>query len=448
MATFSQQFLSQLGNPAGMLQGAANLGGAIGGVPGQIKEKRVKQEDAAALARVKEDPEAWFNLLAQQAMRDGDRIKAADYRAKAIDAGRRATLITREDEAYRRKGQERDALKRTQISQTMNQLSRLQSLMSSDTATDEQKTAAQSLMKGIRSAGDGGGAAFADQVDLLLEGKSYDPERYKVAGNRILDLKTGKEVLLGDAGDSLKLSELRHVATPASLMKYIQSGDKSVLEPLAGKGGELSAKEAADLHQKYIKDGYNPKNVAEAIRPDGTIDVTKLGKKEEDGDKENTLRSDLLALDNVLDTVDKAFNLTDEYWVVGYDLTKFLPFPTDAKTMETYVNMVKSNLAFTRLQEMRDKSKTGGALGQVSNIELKLLESSVAQLDPGAGNFKEQLATVRRQYENFKNALLGLPPNDPKYTTMEGKLYYDRGNQIPRNMRYVDLEALAEQEDS
>ena len=48
MATFSQQFLSSLANPAGMLQGAANLGAAIGGVPGQIKEKRF-QTDLAAI---------------------------------------------------------------------------------------------------------------------------------------------------------------------------------------------------------------------------------------------------------------------------------------------------------------------------------------------------------------------------------------------------------------
>jgi hypothetical protein len=40
MATFSQQFLANLGGAGGMLQGAADLGGAIGGVPGQMKEKR------------------------------------------------------------------------------------------------------------------------------------------------------------------------------------------------------------------------------------------------------------------------------------------------------------------------------------------------------------------------------------------------------------------------
>lgn len=39
MATFSQQFLANLGGAGGMLQGFSDLGGAIGGVPGQMKEK-------------------------------------------------------------------------------------------------------------------------------------------------------------------------------------------------------------------------------------------------------------------------------------------------------------------------------------------------------------------------------------------------------------------------
>ena len=47
MATFSQQFLANLGNAGGMLQGASDLGGAIGGIGGQIKEKRFQTELAA-----------------------------------------------------------------------------------------------------------------------------------------------------------------------------------------------------------------------------------------------------------------------------------------------------------------------------------------------------------------------------------------------------------------
>ena len=40
MPTFSQQFLANLGTGGGMLQGFSDLGGAIGGIGGQIKERR------------------------------------------------------------------------------------------------------------------------------------------------------------------------------------------------------------------------------------------------------------------------------------------------------------------------------------------------------------------------------------------------------------------------
>lgn len=247
MATFSQQFLANLGNAGGMLQGASNLGAAIGGIPGQIKEKRVKQEDAEALAGVKQGSPGYFNILAQQSMRDGDRIKAAEFTAKAADAERRETLIGREDEDYRREGQERDAAKQIQISQTMSQLGRLQSFMSNKTATPQQKMDAQRLMKSIRSAGDSGGAAFAGQVDLLLEGKSYDPERYIGLGNNVFDQQTGLFIRPdGSAKDS------------------------------------LSQKDITALQEKYIKDGFSPENVFKAVTNEGVIDLTLLGKKQED----------------------------------------------------------------------------------------------------------------------------------------------------------------------
>lgn len=213
-------------------------------------------------------------------------------------------------------------------------------------------------------------------------------DNYKVVGNRIFDTSTGEYVEPKTVADLLPLSSLKDAVTPESLVEYAKTGDKTVLQ----------AKEEEEVSKDIV--------------------------------------AQLSATDTVLETVDKALGLTDDYWVAGYDIAKILPLPTDAKQMESYVKTLKANLAFDRLQKMRNDSKTGGALGQVSNIELDLLQSSVAALDPGSKNFKEQLATVRRQYENFRNSLLGQEPNDPKYIKDPdtGKLYYKLGND------YIDLE--------
>lgn len=64
---------------------------------------------------------------------------------------------------------------------------------------------------------------------------------------------------------------------------------------------------------------------------------------------------------------------------------------------------IKSNLAFDRLQAMRDASKTGGALGAVSQEELRLLEGSVASLErsQSAQQLAENLQTVYYHYNRF-----------------------------------------------
>jgi hypothetical protein len=81
MATFSQQFLANLGGAGGMLQGASNLGAAIGGVPGQIKDKR-KQEEFDKLitminqARINQDAAA-LNVGVKQLQALGHTKEAA-----------------------------------------------------------------------------------------------------------------------------------------------------------------------------------------------------------------------------------------------------------------------------------------------------------------------------------------------------------------------------------
>jgi hypothetical protein len=53
---------------------------------------------------------------------------------------------------------------------------------------------------------------------------------------------------------------------------------------------------------------------------------------------------------------------------------------TEATQLKALLDTVKSNVAFAALQEMRNNSPTGGALGNVSNIEIELLYQNIAPL--------------------------------------------------------------------
>ena len=72
-------------------------------------------------------------------------------------------------------------------------------------------------------------------------------------------------------------------------------------------------------------------------------------------------------------------------------------------------NTVNANIAFDELAKMRAQSKTGAALGNVSNIELELLRSTVAALstlrDPEL--LRIAMNDVERHYNNFLALELG-----------------------------------------
>jgi len=63
-------------------------------------------------------------------------------------------------------------------------------------------------------------------------------------------------------------------------------------------------------------------------------------------------------------------------------VAQYLPWPTDRSRLDDYLTTLKANLGFDSLQKMRDNSKTGGALGQVSEMENKLLQAINGALNP------------------------------------------------------------------
>lgn len=375
MARFSQQMLAGLLNPTYQKELTSAARG-LGGAPGRMMTRQATQRSQAEIQE----------LLKQHANNPAKLQQLAnEYRAKG-NAEAAQAFTNAATQATTAQTEKKTALQEKGEIALFNMARMMQASPSEDISRNNMKR------QNYLTAAEGYGVSPERAMQILQESVTTTKDKFKVVGNRVFNTETEQYVEPSEAAELLPLSALKDAVTPESLIEYVQTGDKSVLDAVV---------EDEQLNQSVV--------------------------------------SDLLATDNVLKTVDKALGLTDEYWVVGYDLAKLLPLPTDAKQMETYVQTLKSNLAFDRLQQMRDRSKTGGALGQVSNIELGLLESSVAALDPGSKNFKDQLAEVRNQYENFRSSLLGIAPNDPKYMVDDdtGKIYYDFEGE------YIDLEEAA-----
>ena len=79
-----------------------------------------------------------------------------------------------------------------------------------------------------------------------------------------------------------------------------------------------------------------------------------------------------ISVNQVLDAIENDKSILGTTGVLGKFAADYTPSQS-ARNVKNLLKSVQSNVAFNRLQEMRDASKTGGALGNVSNVELGLL---------------------------------------------------------------------------
>jgi len=85
------------------------------------------------------------------------------------------------------------------------------------------------------------------------------------------------------------------------------------------------------------------------------------------------------------------------YWTAGLGSLIAVVPGTPAADLAGTMESIKSNLAFDRLQQMRDESRTGGALGQIVLRELDMLASVWAstQQSQSPPQLRENLAVLR-----------------------------------------------------
>jgi len=113
--------------------------------------------------------------------------------------------------------------------------------------------------------------------------------------------------------------------------------------------------------------------------------------------------------DRNLQSVDELLPKVSSKTVGLGSLTSYIP-GTDARNFKAEVDTLKANVAFSELTAMREASKTGGALGAISDRELGLLQSSLGALDTGQSpeNFRLQLGKVKESIYRWNAQALSL----------------------------------------
>lgn len=145
-----------------------------------------------------------------------------------------------------------------------------------------------------------------------------------------------------------------------------------------------------------------------------------LSKKDEMKAKENEAKAAKklagyeASAKNVQDRVAEALDLVRNGTLttgIGAQITGWVG-GSPAKNLEAKLTTIKANLGFDRLQEMRDASPTGGALGQVAIQELVALQAAVDSLDQAqsGAQLEKALGVIDQHYNRWLATLRGEIP--------------------------------------
>ena len=85
---------------------------------------------------------------------------------------------------------------------------------------------------------------------------------------------------------------------------------------------------------------------------------------------------------------------------------------TDARKLANKITSIKANLGFQQLDQMRQASPTGGALGNVSNQEISFLQATVEVLDQleNPEDIRQAFVKIKEHLSNWKETLEGRLP--------------------------------------
>lgn len=94
-------------------------------------------------------------------------------------------------------------------------------------------------------------------------------------------------------------------------------------------------------------------------------------------------------------------------WRTTGQLANLIPFNQGKEDLQRTADTIEANLSFNALQQMRDASKTGGALGSIAVRELELLGSTIASLKTSQSpeQFRKNLDVIDASLNRWEQAL-------------------------------------------
>lgn len=202
---------------------------------------------------------------------------------------------------------------------------------------------------------------------------SLDPE-----GSYRMNTRTGKVERIGSGGTTINMPQVGQIP-PGYRAVYNEQGQVDRLEVIPGS--PEAQRQAESESQGQLRSGQR------ATYVDVVLDE----------------------LASVRNMVENQGPLTPVTGFMGARMRSIEGTP--AFDMAQRISTIKGNTAFTRLEQMREASKTGGALGSITEGELDLLANTLGALNPDMSDaeFLRTLTRLEETYTNIMNKLMQEP---------------------------------------
>jgi hypothetical protein len=184
--------------------------------------------------------------------------------------------------------------------------------------------------------------------------------------------------------------------------------------------------------QSLIPAGFEPDPARPgAIRPIKGSEAD-IKRQEAEAAKVNRVEQEKARADVIINSINNVLPLVDTMTAGAVGKLAGAVPGTPAYDVASTIDTIKANIGFEQLQQMRNSSPTGGALGQVAVKELDFLQAALGNLNTGQSpaKLKETLQRIRTHYTRWAQAASGINPD-----AKEGAPSEDRINSLLEKYR-------------
>jgi hypothetical protein len=273
------------------------------------------------------------------------------------------------------------------------------------TAINPQST---SLLARLRSLSNVGAAPSQRALDVMTGDDAYEPTEGELIQQQLAPVQKGGGTYEAESGNTSGVlsRDLLREAGAANFKRKLRALSDQYIAPEQIKGqtdllkqGMANSGNLAVEQQKgadAARTAAVPRTVTQNIN-------TNKGAAAGDAGADYANERGMRALDQINYLLPKVNNWSAG---IGGRIMSLYPGGSQSRELKSELESLKSQIGFKELNEMRAASKTGGALGQVSDVEERLLSQSLGGLDQANDpeTLKQQLMRIQQHLQKWEIA--------------------------------------------